>query len=124
MRLNLWHAGAVSEMRFVLWRDHRRALNVWSVVVVSGEGRRCGYVGPLDAEDRQAAVAMADWINRYIADHPEWSPDLRPEHWTELDPVYGSDEYVRQGAEIENAWRERADDPWYYEDAVALSYAS
>jgi hypothetical protein len=119
-----WTISVVSDLAIGPWlEDHYQTLTLWGVTAHNAAGRRFGYAGPVDTDTREEAEGLADRIRAYAAGRPEWSP-VDNVHWNEMDPIYGSDEYVRQGTEAAYAARERADDPWYYEDAERFARMS
>ena len=113
----MWSIGVVSEVRRGEWcEDHYATLIIWGVTAHNPDGRRFAYVGPVETPNQLYSEALADRIRAYAGLNRKWTP-VDNRHWNETDPVYGSEEYQRQGTEQQWADRERAEDPWFGEES-------
>jgi hypothetical protein len=118
----MWTIGVRHDLGIGEWlEDYYRTLHLFYVTAHNQDGRRFEYHGSLDTATREAAEATAARIQDWARTHAEWTP-INNRHWSEVDPVYGSHEYVKQGTEQQWAARERADDPFFYDDALKLAH--
>jgi hypothetical protein len=97
--------------------------DTWCVDITSPKGRRFRHsarfptakveMSDLDGWDvliriddaEGAAQRLADRVNAAI----KAGQRLNMDHWTEIDPAYGSEEYIAQGIEAERAFADRGE---------------
>ena len=102
----MWRAGTNVDLRVGEWReDYYQRVELWGVVVTHTSGARKRYFGPAAPKSKEAAEKLANRVNTWIDNHPDWEP--RDKYWCPIYPVYGSEEYQRSGEEEEWAHQER-----------------
>jgi hypothetical protein len=112
-----WRAAPWSEVRQKIGEDGYYEYLDWTVAIVNKRGRRLLYVGPLMCNSQDSSLALAARINRHAANNPAWAWAPKPEHWNEIYPVYGSEEYCHQedtGQIAAEERKEQQEEEWGY----------
>ena len=77
------------------------------VIVEDAQGNREMHKDGFVTHGEEAAMDMAKPLCARVEAHIEAGGDLRPEHWTYMEPRYGSVAYDQQGCEADQIRRER-----------------